>query len=190
MTDHQKFADAIFNQLFRFLQHRVGGSADKSSSHVGDNAELALVVAAFGNFQIAEVARRKADARRRQKIDERVGAGRDSIMDSIQHLFILVRPGDGQNARMSARYIFRLCPETSGDNHAPVFVQSFPNGRQRFSFGAVEESTGVDDDGVCPLIVGRNTVSFGAQSRQNSFTVDKCLGTPERDHTNLRLSRP
>ena len=137
LADDQQFAHARLDQLFGLAHHRMGGTADQLAAHIGDDAELAGVVAALGNLQIAVMAGRQADAAGRQQVDERIGRWRHRAMHRIQHLFILLRPGDGQNRRMRAGDIFGLGPQTAGDDDLAVFGQGLADRLQAFGLGAV-----------------------------------------------------
>ena len=45
LRNHQQFAHARIHQLLRLAQHRMGRARGQFAAHVGDDAELALVVA-------------------------------------------------------------------------------------------------------------------------------------------------
>jgi hypothetical protein len=47
LRDHEQFLDPSLNQFFSLAQHRMGRTAGEFAAHVGDDAELALVIAAF-----------------------------------------------------------------------------------------------------------------------------------------------
>jgi len=98
----------------------MGGAALQPAAHVGDDAEFALVIAPFRNLQIAEMPRCQRHARGRQQINEGIGIGGDSGMDRVQHLFILMRAGDGQNAGVVFADIVGLRPQTARDDHAAL----------------------------------------------------------------------
>ena len=62
LGNDQQFFDASLDQLFRLAQDGVGGAGGQFAAHVWDDAELALVVTALGDFQVAVVARGERDA--------------------------------------------------------------------------------------------------------------------------------
>ena len=97
MGDDQQFFDACLDQLFGLAQHGVGGAAGQFAAHVGDDAELALVVTALGNLEVAVVARGERDACGGQQVDERVGGGRHGEVDRVEDLFVLVRACHGED---------------------------------------------------------------------------------------------
>ena len=143
LRDDQKLFYPIFNQFFRLAQHRMGRTAGQTAAHIGDDAKFALVVAAFGNLEIAVMPRGQFDASCGQKINERIRAGRRGAVHRIEHLLILLWAGDSQNTRMRAGDIIGLGPETAGDDDLAIFLQSFADRLKAFGFGAVEKSAGV-----------------------------------------------
>jgi hypothetical protein len=97
LADDEEFLHPRLDQLLRFAQHRMGGAADEAAPHVGNDAETAVVIAAFGNLQVAVVPWRQLDPCRGQEVHERVGSGRHGGVDGVQHLLVLLRSGDGQH---------------------------------------------------------------------------------------------
>ena len=187
LADHQQFAHARVHQLFRLAQHRMGRARGQPPAHVRDDAELALVIAAFRNLQIAEVPGRQADASGGQQIDKGIGCRRHRGVYGIQHLFILVWAGDGQNARMMFADIIRLGAKAAGDDNLAIFLQRLTDGVQTFGLGTVEEPAGIDDHRIGARVIGRDAVSFGAQPGQDALTVHQRLGAAERHHAKGRL---
>ena len=147
------------------------------------------MIAALGDFQIAVVARRERDAGGGQKIHERIRRGRHGGMDGIQHLLILMRAGDGQNAWMRAGDILRIGPQTAGDNHLAVLMQRLTNRLKTFRLGAVEKAAGVDNHRLCAGVIGADGIALRAQAGQNALAVDQSLGTAQRYHADGRLAR-
>ena len=47
LANHQQFFNAILDQLFSLAQHGMGRAALQFAAHVGNDAELALVVTTF-----------------------------------------------------------------------------------------------------------------------------------------------
>ena len=188
LADHEKLPHPRLDQLFRLAQDGVGRAADQTSAHVGDDAELALVIAAFGYLQIAVMAWGEADAGRGQQVDEGVGLGRHGGVDGVQHLFVLMRPRDGQHLGMRAGDVIGLRPQTAGDDDAAVLLQRLADGIQAFGAGAVEEAAGVDDHRIRARVIGRDRIALGAQAGQDALAVHQRLGTAERDHADRRLA--
>jgi len=109
-------------------------------------------------------------------------------MHRVQHLFVLVRAGDGQNAGVMFADIIRLGPEAAGHDHLAVFLQRLADGIKAFGLGGIKEPAGVHNHRICAGIIGRHAVAFGAQARQNTFAVDKRLGAAKRYHADGRLA--
>ncbi len=181
LADHQKFAHAVLHQLFGLADHRMGGAALQKAAHVGDDAELALVVTALGNLEIAVVARRQADGAGGQEIDERVGLGGHGLVDGVEHGLVLVRAGDGEDLWMRAGDVFGFGPQTAGDDDTAVFTQCLADGLKAFGLGAVEKAAGVDDHRIGALVIGRDGIALGAQARQDALSNPQApWGSPGR----------
>ncbi len=130
----------------------------------------------------------EADAGGGQQVHERIGRGRHRAMHGIQHLFVLVRTGDGQHLGMRAGDVFRVGPQTPRHDHPPVLRQRLADRIEALGLRAVEKAAGVHDHRIRAAVIGRDRVTFGAQSRQDAFAVDQRLGTAERDHADGRLA--
>ena len=102
LRNHQQLAHSGAHQTLGFIHHIADGAADQIAAHVGDDAETATVVAAFGNFQIGVVPGSQLDALWRHKIGERVVRGRmrHEFMHSAQHFFIRGRAGHTEYFRV------------------------------------------------------------------------------------------
>ncbi len=134
------------------------------------------------------MARRQADAAGGQQVDERIGRGRDRVMDRIQDLFVLMRSGHGQDAGMRAGDIVGLRPQAAGDDHPAVFGQRLADRIQRFRLGAVQKAAGVDDHRIRARVIRADRVTLGAQARQDAFAVHQRLGATQADHADGRLT--
>ncbi len=53
LTDDQKLLHPCLNQFFRLPQNGLCGTALQAAPHIGDDAKLALMIAALGNLEIA-----------------------------------------------------------------------------------------------------------------------------------------
>ena len=140
LRNDEQFLDARLHQFLGLAHHCMGGARGEAAAHVGNDAELALVIAALGNLEIAEMARRQGHAGRRQQIDKGIRRGRHGSVDCIQHLFVLMRASDGQNLGVMLANVIGLGPEAAGDDDLAVLGQSLTNRIQTFGLGAVKES--------------------------------------------------
>ena len=76
-------------------------------------------------------------------------------MHGVQHLFVLMRAGDGEDLGVVFADIVGLGPQTAGDDDLAVFRQRLADGIKAFGLGAVEEPAGVDDHRVGTGVIGR-----------------------------------
>ncbi len=87
------------------------------------------------------------------------GAGRHGGVDGVEHLFVLVRAGDGEDAGVMGADIVGLGAEAAGDDDAAVFGERLADGIEGFGLGGVEKAAGVDDDGVGAGVIGARSRS-------------------------------
>ena len=120
----------------------------------------------------------------REQIHKRIGAWRNSLMNGVQNLFILMGSRHGEHFGMGTGNIFRLCPKASGHNHASVGFDRFADGLKAFGFGRVQKPAGVHDHCICACVIRRNSIAFSAQPCKDAFAVDQGLGASQRHHTN------
>ena len=159
LADDQEFTDPGIDQPLGLAQHGVSRTRGQLAAHLRNDAEAAAVVAALRDFQIGVMARRQPDARSRDQVDLRIGRRRDRLVHRVQNLFVLVRPGDRQHRGMGLPDRLFLDAQASGDDDPAVLGNCLADGFQAFCLGAVQEPAGIDDDGLGPVIVGRDRVS-------------------------------
>src|SRR3546814_10933933 len=87
------------DELFGLAQHRVDAAADEFSAQIGDDAEGAAVVAAFGNLEVAVMPRGQFQPALGDEIDERSLRRRRRVVDGISDLFLLMRAGEREEGR-------------------------------------------------------------------------------------------
>ena len=154
---------------------RLGGML---AAHFGNGAEGAEPIAAFGDFQIGEVARRDAQAR---AIGKRLGRRR------LKNAALFVEPADqtiGDFRDLLAaedaddvidlgtffqqRFFFALRQAAGDDDAARAAaafeIEHFVNGRIRFFAGPLDETAGVDDDEIGPLRLVDQAVAIQLQA--------------------------
>ena len=81
------------------------------------------------------MARGQRHARGGQQIDEGIGAGGHGPVHGVQHLFVLMRAGDGEDLGVCAGDIVGFGPEAAGDDDAAVFGQRLADRGQAFGLG-------------------------------------------------------
>src|ERR1700730_7054043 len=97
----------------------------------------------------------------------------------------ILRAGDPTKVRKSFQDRFRLRAHAAGDDDLAVFRRRRADRGQRFSLGAIEKTTRVDDDRRrVPMRLGE-LVTFRAQAPDDPLAIDKGLGTTERDEGNF-----
>jgi hypothetical protein len=134
------------------------------------------------------MARRQADTRGRQQINERIGAGRYRFVHAIQNLFILVRPRDRQNVGVMFADIIRFGPKAAGDDDLAVLGQSLTNRIKAFGLGTVQKPAGIDNHRIGARVIGADCITFRAKAGKDTFAIHQSFGTTKRHHTDLRLA--
>jgi hypothetical protein len=131
---------------------------------------------------------RELDALGREQVEEGIMPRRHRAMDRLDHILVLLRPGDRKHAGIGARDAFRLRAHAAGHDHLAVLIECLANGRERFCLGTVQEAAGIDQHYVRAAVVARELIAFGAQPRDDALAVDQRLGATERDEAHLRGS--
>ena len=134
------------------------------------------------------MARGEGDACGWEQVDERVGGWRDGFVDSVEDLFVLVGPRDGEDIGVVFADVVGFCAQATCDDDLAVFLEGLADGVEGFGLGGVQKAAGVDDDGVCACVIGRDCVAFGAQSGKDAFAIDQCFGAAEGDHADGGLA--
>ena len=182
LGDDEQFFHAVFHEVRRFAHDLPDGAALQAAAQVGDDAEGAFVVAAFGDFQVGVVARGEFEAGGGNEVEMRVvGRLGQVFVHRAHHRFVGLRPGDGKHGGMHGADFFRLHAEAASDNDFAVFADGFADGRERFGHGFVDEAAGVDDDEVGVVVVFADGVAVGADLREDAFGIDQRFRTAEAD---------
>ena len=147
------------------------------------------MVAAFRNLQIAVVARRQLQPGVGDQVDIGRQVRRRRLMHRLDHLFVLMRAGDGEHLREAGADHLRLFAHTARHDHAAVFRDRFADRLKAFFLGGIEETAGVDQHDVGAGIIGGHLIAVGAQLGEDAFAVDQILGTAERHHADARRRR-
>jgi hypothetical protein len=186
LGDNQKFLRPGRDQPFGLIHNPGGRTASEPSAHRRDDAETAIVVAAFRDLYVGVMTRRQLDALGRGEIDQRIVRGGQRLVHGLDHLLVLVRAGDGQHVRMDGADRRLVRAHAAGHDHAAVLGQRLADRLQRFRLGAVEEAAGIDQHHVGAVVVRRDRVALGAQLGQDAFAVDQGLRAAEADHPHPR----
>jgi hypothetical protein len=56
----------------------------------------------------------------------------------------------------------------------------------RFPFGRIDKTAGIDDQNICLIGMGRQFVAMGGEFAHHDFTVDEILGATEADETDFQ----
>ena len=83
------------------------------------------------------MARRQADGLRGQQIDKRIRGGWHGFVHGVQHLFILMRPRDGEDTGVVFADIVGFCAKASRHDNLAVFAECLTNCIQTFGLGTV-----------------------------------------------------
>src|SRR5262249_2923906 len=100
-------------------------------------------------------------------------------MHGVQHALILLRPRDREHAGIGRRNLLGLGAHAAGDDDLAVFGHGIADRRQRFLLGAVEEAAGVDDDDIGAVMLARELIALGAQTRDDALGIHQSLGATE-----------
>ena len=74
-------------------------------------------------------------------------------MHGVHHLFVALRAGDGEHARVRLGDHVGLGPKTAGDDHATVFGERLADRVEAFSPRAIEEAAGIHHHEVGALVL-------------------------------------
>ena len=182
LRDDEQLFHPQFDQVLRLFQHRVGGAADEAATQVGDDAEGAVVVAAFGDFQVGVVARRQLQPGGRDEVEIGVVCRfRQVFVYRAHHRFVGLRPGDGEYVRAMAADDFRFDAEAAGDNHFAVLAEGFADGVERFGDGFVDKAAGIDDDEIGVVVAVGDGVAVGADLGEDALGIDQRFRAAEAD---------
>jgi hypothetical protein len=113
------------------------------------------------------------------QIDKGTARWRGGFMDRSHHILILMRAGDREHFREACADQLGLISHAASDNHAAIFGNRLSNRLKAFFLGTVEESAGIDQYDIGPLIIGRHRIAIGAQFGEDTFAIDERLGAAQ-----------
>ena len=182
---HQQLLHPGLHEALGLAHHLARGPGDERPAHRGNDAEAAVVVAAFGDLQVGVVARRELDPLRRNEVGERIVRPRELRMHRAHHLLERVRAGHREHARMGAGDDVALGAEAAGHDDAAVLLQRLADRIEGLLHRGVDEAAGVDHDQVRALIGRRDRVALGAKPGEDALGIDQGLRAAERDESDL-----
>ena len=112
----------------------------------------------------------------RHQINERVVRFGQVNVHSLHHFFSRVWAGYSKHLGVQAgnqllAFIAIFRTQAAGHNHLAVGVHGLADGVQAFLYGAVNKSTGVNNDQVGPFIGGGHVVPLYLELGQNSLGI-------------------
>ena len=128
-------------------------AAAMAAAHPRDDAEAALVVAAFRDLEIRVVARRQPDALRRHEVDEGIVLRRQVLVHGADDVLVGMRSRDLEHARMALEDALGSRAEAARHDNAAVLAQCLADGREAFlqaaghGNGTVAASSTADGNG-------------------------------------------
>ena len=132
------------------------------------------------------MARRQLEALFGHQVEEAIGHRGQVLMHRIDHILVLVRPGNGQHRGVGLADQLLLDAQAAGNDDATVFVKGFADGFERFLLGTVEKAAGIDQHDIGAGIVAAEGVALRAQGGHDAFAVDEGLGAAEADEADFR----
>ena len=182
LRDDEQLFHAEFDQVLRFFQHGIGRAAHQTAAQVGDDAEGAVVVAAFGDFQVGVVARREFQPGGRDEVE--VGVVRrfgQVFVYRAHHRFVGLRPGDGEDVRAARADDFGFDAKAAGNDDFAVLPQRFADGVERFGDGFVDKAAGINDDEVGVVVTVGDGVAVGVDLGEDALGIDQRFRAAEAD---------
>ncbi len=184
LGDYQQLLGAGAHQPGGLEENLGGVAALLQAAQLGDDAEAALVVAAFRNLQVGVVAGGQLDLRGNQGRKGILLQGNHPLYGSQDPVY-LAGAGDLEHLRVGLLDDLGPGPQAAGHNHLTVLRQGFADGRERLLHRRGDEAAGVDHHHIGPLIGGRGFVSLGPQAREYLLRIHQGLGTAQTDKPDL-----
>lgn len=129
--------------------------------------------------------RRQSDTLRRNEIDEWIMLGRQVLVHRGQDVLVGVRTRHFEHTRMAIENPLRICTEATRDDHLAVLFQRLTDRLEGLIDCRINESTRIDDDEICRVVIGRDRITLCPQLGEDTFRIDQCLGAAEADESDL-----
>ena len=188
LTDDDQFLHARFLQVRGFANDVADRTRDEAPAQIRDDAEGAVMVAAFADLEVGVVLGREPHAAGGNELVPGIVRARKVLFDHGDHFVDAVGTRDAEDLRHAvqnevAAVGFLAAAEAPADDDAAVFLESFRNRLETFFNRFVHETAGVDDHEVGVVVAAPDAVAAGAQFGDDPFRVDERLGTAKRDET-------
>ena len=132
------------------------------------------------------MARRQFDARW-QELRERVLVGRDDRVQRRHHASGIAGARDRQHAGVTRHDRFGALAEATRDDDLARLLQGLTDRAKALFNRGRYEAASVDDDDIGVAVIISHFVTFGANLRQDAFTVHQRFGAAEADESNFSI---
>ncbi len=186
----------MLEQARSFGDHRFKAPAAERAAILRDDAEAARVVAALGNLDVGEVARRGEHPRREVVIE--VG-NRGRSAGTVFRAFAQCNDAlelVGTHQRIHFRHLLAdiaavAFHQAAGDNQLSraagfLVLGHLQNGVDGFLLGGVDEAAGVHHQHVGVAGMGRQLVAASHEGAHHDFAIDEIFGTAQTDKTDFQ----
>jgi hypothetical protein len=206
LRDEVDFLHALGDEALGFADDGFLGAGTMLAADLGDDAEGAGVVAAFGDFDVGHVVRREAEAGCGVvgNVARLGGDGVEravclkitlqSLADNGGDVGDLVEPDEGIDFGEEAGKVFlKTLGEAACHNDFLFFargvflsgVDGVDDGADGFVFGNIDKRAGVDDESIGKLGIRHESHAFILQVSEHDLGVDEVLGTAKGNESNL-----
>ncbi len=192
----------MLEQARSFGDHRFKAPAAERAAILRDDAEAARVVAALGNLDVSEVARRGEHARRKVvvEIGDR-GRSAGTVFRAFAQCGAFAQCNDalelvGTHQRIHFRHLLAdiaavAFHQAAGDNQLSraagfLVLRHLQNGVDGFLLGGVDEAAGVHHQHVGVAGMGRQLVAASHEGAHHDFAIDEIFGTAQTDKTDFQ----
>ena len=156
------------------------------------------MIAALGDLHVGEVLRRGEHARRQVVIEvglERIGVGLQPFADGHDAVEFVGADQGVDFGHFCADVAAIAFHQAAGDDQllgaADLLVLGhLQDGVDRFLFGGIDETAGVDDQDIGLIGMRGEFVAPGDELPHHDFTIDEVFGTAQTDETDFQACVP
>ncbi|CDE48212.1 putative membrane-associated oxidoreductase [Sutterella sp. CAG:351] len=191
LRDHHDFLHAVFLQAPGFTHDGVHRAGVKLAAELRNDAERAVIVAAFGNLKVRVVLRGQTDTAARNEIEVRRVRSRKVLMHELHHILLFLRSQNAEHRGVPLHHEIRpvrvlLPAEASHHDHAAVFTGRFGDRAEALLNRLVDEPAGIHDHEIRIPVVIDDRIAFAPELRNDALGVDKRLGAAKGHKTDRR----